>query len=130
MLPLEHSAILLTCIKQPFVIKTFVCLFLSGCFTQGLHYTLLTGHPNVSFPYEQEIYMYRKCSKILNTFLILFSNKMLMFRAGIYKILVRIANRGDPDQIKKQSDLGLRCLSRPFKQAAGVRNFRTFTILT
>ena len=36
--------------------------------------------------------------KILNTFLILFSNKMLGFRAGIHKMLVRIANREDPDQ--------------------------------
>ena len=32
------------------------------------------------------------------TFLFLFSNKRLVFRAGIYKILVRIANRKDPDQ--------------------------------
>ena len=39
-----------------------------------------------------------KCSKISNTFLFLFSNKMLVFRAGIYKMLVRIANREDPDQ--------------------------------
>ena len=31
-------------------------------------------------------------------FLFLFSNKMLIFRAGIQKILVRIANREDPDQ--------------------------------
>ena len=41
---------------------------------------------------------YGKCSKISNTFLILFSNKILIFRAGIHKILVRIANREDPDQ--------------------------------
>ena len=41
---------------------------------------------------------YGKCSKISNTFLILFSNKMLIFRAGIHKILVRIANREDLDQ--------------------------------
>ena len=34
-----------------------------------------------------------KCSKISNTFLILFSNKMLILRAGIHKILIRIANR-------------------------------------
>ena len=33
-----------------------------------------------------------------NTFLFLFSNKMLVFRAGIHKMLVRIANREDPDQ--------------------------------
>ena len=41
---------------------------------------------------------YGKCSKISNTFLFLFSNKMLVFRAGIRKMLVRIANREDPDQ--------------------------------
>ena len=42
MLPLEHSAIVLTCIKLPFVIKIFVLsVFLSGCFTQVLlYYTL------------------------------------------------------------------------------------------
>ena len=38
---------------------------------------------------------YSKRSKILNTFLFLFSNKMLVFRAGIHKLLVRIANRED-----------------------------------
>ena len=42
--------------------------------------------------------IYGKFSKILNTFLILFSKKMLVFRAGIHKMLVRIANREDPDQ--------------------------------
>ena len=41
---------------------------------------------------------YGKCSKISNTFLFLFSNKMLVFRAGIQKFLVRVANREDPDQ--------------------------------
>ena len=41
---------------------------------------------------------YGKWSKISNTFLFLFSNKKLDFRAGIYKMLVRIANREDPDQ--------------------------------
>ena len=41
---------------------------------------------------------YSKCSKISNTFLFLFSHKMVMFRAGIHKTLVRIANREDTDQ--------------------------------
>ena len=41
---------------------------------------------------------YSKCSNISNTFLFLLSNTMLVFRAGIYKMLVRIANREDPDQ--------------------------------
>ena len=41
---------------------------------------------------------YGKCSKISNTFLFLFSNKMLLIRFEIHKMLVRIANREDPDQ--------------------------------
>ena len=45
------------------------------------------------------MYMYYgKWSKISNTFLFLFSNKMLVTRAGILKMLVRIANSADPDQ--------------------------------
>ena len=37
-------------------------------------------------------------SKISNTILFLFSNKMLVFRAEIYNMFVRMANREDPDQ--------------------------------
>ena len=46
-------------------------------------------------------------------------------------MLVKIANREGPDQmlLKKQSDLGMRCLSRLFWQASSVRIFRTFTVL-
>ena len=40
----------------------------------------------------------KSCSKILNTFLFLFSNKMFVFTAGIHRKLVRIANMEDPDQ--------------------------------
>ena len=58
------------------------------------------------------------CSKISNTFLFLFSNIMLVLRAESLKMLVRIANREDPDRtassVFKQSDLGLHCLPRPF----------------
>ena len=61
-------------------------------------------------------------SKIFNTFL--FSNKILVFRAGINKIF-RIANREDPNQA---ADLDQRCLSRSFWQAISVWNFRTFTV--
>ena len=40
---------------------------------------------------------------------------MLALRAGIRKMVVRIASREDPDQcVKKQSDLGLRRLSKLF----------------
>ena len=41
MLQGEHSAILLTFIKLPFVIKIIVCLFLSGRFTQVLLYMVI-----------------------------------------------------------------------------------------
>ena len=43
------------------------------------------------------IYMYGKCSKF-RTLSFLFSNNMMVIRAGIHKLLVRIANRVDPDQ--------------------------------
>ena len=49
---------------------------------------------NIVFIY----YMHGKCSKICNIFLFLFSNKMLVLRAGIHKMHVRIVNREDPDQ--------------------------------
>ena len=41
---------------------------------------------------------YGKCSKISNTFLFLFSNNMLVIRAGTHKMSVRIASSEDPDQ--------------------------------
>ena len=41
---------------------------------------------------------YGKCSKILNIFVFLFFNKILVIRTGIHKMHVRIANREDPDQ--------------------------------
>ena len=44
------------------------------------------------------IMMYDKCSKFSNTFLFLFSNKMLVIRAGTHTMLVRKTNREDPDQ--------------------------------
>ena len=47
---------------------------------------------------NDDVYMYSKCSKILNTFLFLFSNKMLVFRTENHKMLVRITNKPDPDQ--------------------------------
>ena len=46
---------------------------------------------------------------------------MLVIKAGICKMLVRIANREDPD-------LGLLSLPRPFWQTVSVQNFRTFTV--
>ena len=43
-------------------------------------------------------FKYGSCCRILNTFLFLLSDKMLVIRAGTHKMLVRIANREDPDQ--------------------------------
>ena len=48
---------------------------------------------------------------------------MLVFRAGIHKMLVQIANREDPDQEETYFDLGLPCLSKPFY--AGTCNERS-----
>ena len=42
--------------------------------------------------------VHSECSKILNTFLFVLSNKMLVIRTGTHKmLLVRKANREDPD---------------------------------
>ena len=41
---------------------------------------------------------YGKYSKITNTFPHLFPSKMLIIRAGIHKLLIRIANSEDLDQ--------------------------------
>ena len=41
---------------------------------------------------------YGKLFKISNTLLFIFLDKMLVIRTGIHKMLVRIANRTDPDQ--------------------------------
>ena len=51
MLQGEHSAILLTFIKLPFVIKIFVLFVLSGCFTQVLlyHYSNIAGTSTCNF---------------------------------------------------------------------------------
>ena len=45
---------------------------------------------------------YGKSSEVFNIFLFLFSKKMLVIRAGIHKMLVRIANREDPYQTAYQ----------------------------
>ena len=41
---------------------------------------------------------YSKSSKILNIFLFLFSNKIIVIRDGINKVLMRLANRDVPVQ--------------------------------
>ena len=57
-----------------------------------------------------------KFSKFSNTYLYLFSNKRLVIRAGIHKMLVTKANRETLIRLllQKQSDLALPCLVRLF----------------
>ena len=45
--------------------------------------------------------------KFRKLFLVLLSNKVLISRAGIHKMLVRIANREDPDQTAPSSGSAL-----------------------
>ena len=50
---------------------------------------------------------------------------MLVIRADVHKMLVRIATKETPYQT---ADLGLPCLSKSFWQANNVQNFRTLTV--
>ena len=58
---------------------------------------------NLNPIYQKFISTYGKCSKNLHSFLFLFLNKMLVIRAGTHKMLVIIANRGDPDQTASEA---------------------------
>ena len=68
--------------------KMFPVLLVRVCCDAGIY---------VFIEKRQKQFGYSKGSQILNTFLFLFSNKMLVYGVGIHKILVRIANREDPD---------------------------------
>ena len=48
----------------------------------------------------------------LKSSLFLFSYKMLVIRAGLHKMLVRIANSEEPDETASSEDLGLHCLPK------------------
>ena len=54
---------------------------------------------------EAQIFGYDKCSKVWNTFLFLFSNKMLVIRAKSHILFVRLVNRKDLDQTTPTSTL-------------------------
>ena len=65
MLLLEHSAILLTFINLPIVIKIFVCLFLSDCFTVdvvGAHQLDLTPDTYCTNVHSSDIDFYNDSS--------------------------------------------------------------------
>ena len=102
MLQGEHSAILLTCIKLPFSFKTLVLSIFK--------WPLKTGFTVPQYFHVLGMYIiYLKCSKISYTFHFMYSNKMLVFRAGIQIMLVRIADREDPDQTAS-SEAGWVCI--------------------
>ena len=88
-------------------LSSYLCIFqsLSGTEDTGGGAMAELHQLMVNFTY------YSKCSNFSNTFLFLFSNKMLVIRAGIHKIIFRIAKLGM--LLQKQSDLVLHCLSRP-----------------
>ena len=48
---------------------------------------------------------YGKSSRIWNTLIFIFLNKMLVIRTGIHKMFVRIANRADPDEIVSSEEV-------------------------
>ena len=49
-------------------------------------------------PFIHVFMNYFACSKISNTFLFLFASEMYVIRAGIHKMLIRIANRENANQ--------------------------------
>ena len=83
---------------------TIMCINISLCLISWHFSSSASRFPQV---YRRVNLLLCKCSKISNIFLFLFLNKMLVIRAGIHKMLVRKANREEPDQ--KQFDLGLHC---------------------
>ena len=79
--------------------------------SQGILLSIICGNPEVRF----KMVRYGQCSKIVNTFLFLFLNKMLVFRAGIYFSLLEQQRRNTLIRLLLQkTDLGLHCLSKFF----------------
>ena len=72
--------------------------------------------------------MVRSMFLIVSTLLFLYLNKMLVFRAEIYFMLVRIANKKDPDQTASSEDWsGSALFVKVFLKATSVWNYE-FTI--
>ena len=74
-----------------------------------MSHTLFDLKNHRSFKYPSSFVGLNSAStvNILNTFLFLFAKKMLGHRAGFHKMLVRIANREDSDQIASSSGSAL-----------------------
>ena len=108
MLQGEHSAILLTFLKLPFVIKIFVLSI-------------------YEWPFYTDFTVNVAKFQTLTSFLF---SKNVGYQCWNSQMHVRIASREGPDQTdsQKQSDLGLSCLSRLLWQATTIQNFRTFNM--
>ena len=99
MLPLEHSAILLTFINLPFVIKIFVLSFFEWSFYIGFNVFPIVGlwFRPVNFSIIEAECVYGKCSKVLKT-------------SCLLKRPRQTAQTQIRPLLKKQYDQGLPCL--------------------
>ena len=81
---------------------------------------------NVACQLAVSIYMYSNCSKISR----LFEIKCWLSEVE-FTMIVKIANRQDPDQtaLQKQSGAGSALFVHALYQTTGVGNFRTSTII-
>ena len=65
MLPLEHSAILLTCIKVPFVIKIFVLSIFEWPFYTGFTVTSVLLYKNLERTIFEDVVCYKVACYIM-----------------------------------------------------------------
>ena len=90
LLPQKQSDLGLHCLSRPFWQATSVRNF-------------WTFQLKICWMYNRRTDRYGKCSKILNSFLFLFSNKMLVIRTGIHKMLIKMSTREDLDQTASEA---------------------------
>ena len=78
-----------------FIFEPILCVLAVklGFFAVSPVFPAEISHQNKHLMNWLKYYKYGKCSKILNTFLFLSSNEMLVFRAGYHKMLGRITSR-------------------------------------
>ena len=116
MLQGEHSAILWTFIKLPFVIKILFCLFLRGHFTQVLLYSSVSEiHGDQTIISMQKIFL---VNSLLagNFFIICFvlQNWLFFFSKKLFSGISSVSKSLDPDLARHfvGPDLGPNCLQR------------------
>ena len=105
MLQRDHSAILSTFIKLPFVIKIFVCLFLSIRFTQVLLYV---GLSPARVPIDSEINMSCCHKGVLSTDLLKTMNWIIPSERERSGSVVECLTRDEGPRVRA-SPVSLRC---------------------